>query len=160
MAHHTRKSSALHLGHGDDTRVVITPEDMDKFVSTVSKVVSACVNHAQFEAFERTMQDRFRALCKFVAEWCAARPTVDRALFDRRDGGTFFLLLVVRSDAPDAGLGDDVSEFDMHLYRDFPEYPMSVMTVPASRSGAASAFVDPDEALLIYAGTQRSPGNR
>jgi hypothetical protein len=82
---------------------------------------------------------------------------VVRTLFDYRDGGTYLLLLVVKGPVPNPELDDQISDLDMEVYRDFPEFPMSMMTVPSDRPGAVSAFVNPEGALVIYANTPRTP---
>lgn len=152
-----RASDPIRLGFDDRRQVVITPETMGRFVLPAAKAVAACVNQAQFEAFERAMRQKFQELCGRIGQWCAGRPEVSRALYSQRDGDRYLLLLVVKGDMHDFQLDDPVSDFDMELYRDFPEFPTSVMTVPQQSATGVSAVLDPQEAFEIYADTSGTP---
>jgi hypothetical protein len=138
----------------------MTRESMDKIVFPVAKTIAACVNQAAADSMDRTMRAKFYGLASAIGDFCKSHSTVRAALLDPREQGRYLLMLVVNSDLPDAGMGDDVSSLQMDLYRNFPEFPVSVMTVPAARSSAIATFVDPENALLLYAVNQGTSGNR
>jgi hypothetical protein len=141
----------------DDPRlVVMTRETMDKIVMPVSKAVAACANQAMAESFDRMARKQARGLFEHINAWCVQRPVVIAALLDLRDAGRSLLMVVVDNEEPDARLGDDVADLAIDVNERFPEFPVSVMTMPRTRPSGIAAFVNPAQAVLMYADPSRA----
>jgi hypothetical protein len=157
-----RANDPIQLAHEDGGRqVVMTPGDFDKFVWPATKAVSACVNHAAYESFQKSMRQQFEKLYLRIMQWCAKRPEVQQALFaPREDEARYLLIFVTSGTTHNFELDDPVSDLDLELFRDFPEYPLSILTVPQEPKSAVAAFINPEEAIKVYANPSRTQGNR
>lgn len=86
-----------------------------------------------------------------VRAWCSARPQVTRAILARRGAAEWLLLLQVDNTEPDGGLGDGAADLSIELHQLGPEFPVSVLTLPAGQPEASvGAFADPLSAVTVY----------
>lgn len=141
----------VEFSFNDHRLVVMTQETMDKIVMPISRAIAACANQAMADSIERSTKEKSRSFVEHIAAWCKQRAPVRAALLDPREAGRFLLMLVVENESPDAELGDDVADLALELFKRFPEFPISAMTMPVTRPGGIGAFVDPQHAVLLYA---------
>jgi len=154
MPNHAEKQTedVLRLSAKKNRRVVVTPEDADRFVLHERDAIAACVNHAQFEVLRRTILEKFIEMCVEIQDWCDQRQSVDRALLDKRDAHHYLLVVCTAGDCHKFDLDDDVSALDDALFNKYQEFPLSVMPIPTDiGEGGLSAFIDEKNALSIYA---------
>lgn len=155
-----RCGEAPRIRHDDPRKVVVHPEDNDLFMLPSSEATRACVNHAQFQEFNRMMATKWSELRRMVAEWCENHSQVSRAIISARDP-EYLLLLIVQGDEHDFELSDAVSDLDLELREKFPVFPASVMTVTAaSEADAVLAFVDETRNSELYARASKPQGSR
>lgn len=141
----------VELRHDDSRMAVVRPTEQHNLLWPLSQVVSACGTHAMVESFCRSYLDRWKAVESFLASWCSHRSPIVKAMIGPHDGGQFLVLLLVDNDEPDAKLGDDVADLSIELFRQFPEIPLSIMTIPSSQQDTVESLVDLDKASTLYA---------
>lgn len=71
--------------------------------------------------------------------------------------GGSVLVIVVDGNEHNFDLDDEVSDFDQMLFERFPQFRVSVFTVPESRSNDLSVYADPDSETVIYARAESTP---
>lgn len=133
-----------------DKKVVVEPENEDRFMLTAEQAANACQQHQRIGDFK----DQLRELLGRLAQWLRDhRDEIDKAFVTVRDGALLFL--VVRSDVRyDAGFEDELTDLDMSIAQDeaFDALSVDVMTLPRCNKVAYEAFLSP-EYTLAYEGT-------
>ncbi len=146
----TSKSSVLRLNwkEDDDTKVVVTPSNQDRYVKSVKNVIEAC--QAQ-EAAERSIA-QFQYLLTRLGEWVRDHhDKIAQAYVTVRDV-TFLFLVVQKSKAYDAELEEALTDVDLEiaLSDEFSALRLSVLALPSVAPDSRCAFLDDNFALEYH----------
>lgn len=138
----------IRLHFSDETRVVVTPEDEDRFVTTATEAARACQQAQNAVAWQREF-DRFLT---HVFEWCSARrETIAKSYLAFSPEGLELFLLTRGSDYR-FDVDDIISELDIELAQKFPRCPTEITQLPEAPIESLHAFFDPGKSLEIYTG--------
>jgi len=136
----------IRLHFSDQTKVVVTPDDEDRFMTTAAEAARAC-EHVQ-NLFQ--WKQEFDRLLTHVHGWCKARnETVSRAYLAATGEGLDVFLLTAGPEYR-FDFDDLVSELDIELARRFKNCPSGVTHFPDTPSEPLSSFFDPSKALQLY----------
>lgn len=138
MATHARRS-AIQLRFGENDRVVVTPENEDRFALTMDEAVKACRAWESHQRFER----QFRILIDVLKEWVQRHhDRVSQAHVTIRDGGLLFLV-VMRKSHHDETLDESLTELDIEIAND-PDLDLirlSVLAIPNASEDNIASFL-------------------
>ena len=131
--------STIQLSFGDESQIVVTPEDQDRFAISVNDAIDACRAHAK----EREFQTQHSLLMTLLKEWLNGKLSrVDRAFLTARDGGLLFLV-VQKEQQLDEDLQDALTDLDIRIARDpaLDLIKLSVLAIPKSSSSNIESFI-------------------
>ena len=131
----------------NDNNVVVTPEDNDRFVLTVSEAVEACKARGNENKFGL----QFNLLMRITAEWLKEhKDKISCSYLTVRDAGLLFL--VVRKEISfNSDFEDLLTEFDIKIAQD-PQLDLidlSVLAIPNSNEAGISSFLKPGYTLTF-----------
>lgn len=133
-----------------DRAVVVTPEDQDRYVTTVDRTIEALRIFNDKDAFDR----KFKALQQRLAEWLRDnRNLIDRAFLTLRDSRLLFVV-VQKGRAYDSDFEDSLTELDLEIANtaDFDQMPLSVLALPACSDTTLGSFLDPETGIVFTHG--------
>ncbi len=149
-------STAITLRFDDDRqRVVVHPDDSDRFVMSASEAAKALRMFDQLDVMK--FQAQFKALLDHLGTWLANHSDkVDRGIITRRDANLLFLVCA-SSPCYDSDLEDLLTELDIQVAADddFSKIRLSVLSIPSSKDEAIAAFADPALYLEIKNAEQK-----
>ena len=146
------KIEPLRLDFRSEQRVVVVPEDEDRFVLTSHEAARACRRVAN----EKEWRSEFGSFLAKVHDWCEQHSkSIDGAYLALGDEGMKVFVVTIR-DEYDFGLGDEVARLGIELADLFPGCPADVLHVPNMALNDLDSFFTPSTALQLYART-RSP---
>lgn len=126
-------------------RVVVTPDDNDRYLLTVEQAILACNLMERVSGF----QPRFEKMLSRLAAWLSdSRGAVDSAYVTIRDAGLLFL--VVRKNTEyDREFEDALTELDLAVARDRDTsgITISMLALPKCSNASISGFLHPDYSL-------------
>jgi hypothetical protein len=128
---------------------VLHPEDNDAFVRTGRQVIEGCQLGISVEVW----LDECRAMFGRVLEWATARTGRVRACYAAPRMGGITLYFVPFGETYDFGLGDELSELNVELFRGFNVGMVEIHQVPAT---SLDRFLPPDATVLVYGDASRS----
>jgi hypothetical protein len=135
----------------DDDRVVVTPEDQDRFIITAQKAVRAC-QQANVEAM---MVDRFKdEFIGSIHRWCQRHADKVGECYAAVRDGTAAVFVIGSAPKYDFSLGDSLSALELELHH--KGWATDVLQLPASDKATLRTFFDPVTAILIYADRDRT----
>jgi hypothetical protein len=140
-------SEPIRLHFTDQTRVVVTPEDEDRFTTTAAEAVRACKNAQEVLSW----REEFEKFLTHVYGWCRTRETIAKAYLAFSDEG-LELFILTRGSEYRFDLDDDISELDLDLGKGFKKCPTEITQLPETPVRSLHAFFDPGSALEIYGG--------
>jgi len=144
--HYSSSSATLSSGSylklilKDETgQILVVPEDQDRFVIKVNRLVSACRHEQQRERFEA----QFRVLLDQIAKWLKNRDEVDSAYLTLRDGGLAFVAVTKHAEYNEQ-FDDALSELDLKIASDVDLDLISLNTIslPNVSRDSMSSFLD------------------
>jgi len=127
--------------------VVITPEDQDRFMTTVNAVIEACKAQEDEKRFCFQFMSLLRdPLARWIKEHADA---IHSAYLTIREPGILFLVALRPEKANDSDLEDSLTELDVSVAND-PNYDlvsMSVFSLPYVNEESLLQFLNPKLAL-------------
>lgn len=136
----------IRLHFSDQTKVVVTPEDEDRFMTTAADAARACEHvHNLFQ-----WKQEFDRLLAHVHAWCKVhRDDVSRAYLAATNEGLDLFILTKGSDYR-FDFDDPISTLDIDLANRFKNCPSGVTHFPDTSTEPLSSFFDPSKALQLY----------
>lgn len=143
-------SEPIRLNFRSETRVVVEPEDNDRFVMTVKEAAQACKKAVD----DKNFQDDFRQFLIHLEQWGESQAAKISAIYVNIGDGVLNVLVCTPSQAYDVDLDDTISDLDLELVDRFPWVVAEVMQVPASQCGDRSPF---EKTIVVYGDGKRPP---
>jgi hypothetical protein len=141
----TDRTQLIRLSHAGG-KVLVEPEDEDRFVLTAQAAVKACQDQQrQMEAI-RTFKVHF---LEPLLRWCVARADRVRACYLPAPRGPLQVFVVTSSPKFDFGLAAEVAALELEL-ADLG-WRVSVVQIPDTPEDALRTFFDPEGAIEIHA---------
>jgi len=131
-----------------DKKVLVVPEDEDRFLVSVDAAVKACQAADKTLQFGRQFRD---ILLPRLGLWISDRADkLKKAYLTVREEGLLFVAILARAEY-DRELEDDLSELDIAVARDphLDLIDLEVLALPNASDAAHASFLNP-EATLEY----------
>jgi len=141
----------------DQQKVVVHPDDNDRFVMSASEAAKALRMFDQLDVMK--FQEQFKLLLDHLGTWFAAHgDKVARGILTRRDANLLFLVCASSAEY-DSDLEDLLTDLDIAIAEDdeFSKIQMSVLSIPSSEDAAIAAFADRSLYLEIQNAEQERP---
>ena len=145
----TTKFDPIHLlWENKELKVMITPQDNDRFVVTVESAILACKAVNSNERF----RDQFNYLLNTLGSWLTAHADkIDQAYLTIRDRGLLFLP-IQKSRTYDRVLSESFTDLDLEIANN-PAYDLielSVLGLPRASEASIASFINQEAPSLIY----------
>ena len=129
----------IELRYGDESDVVVTPADEDRFALSVDDAIAACHAHTKEREFRKQHKILFEQLTRWLRDH---KDTVERAYLTTRDNGLLFLV-VTRSKEMDPNLQDSLTELDVEIANDayLDLIRLSVLAIPNASESNIESFI-------------------
>lgn len=144
-------ATPIRIDSAGTTPVLLTTEDMDRFVMTQRDVVAAALALQQSSEDAKKAGEHFGAFLYRLREWCKENRVAECVLSPRMDD---VLVIVVAADEDEGGkLHDRMSQFDLQCFKD-NRLRLSWLLLRRSERKGMSAFADLQAARTVYRGQQ------
>ena len=142
MAVATQQDRIILSFHQVGRRVVVEPENNDKFVTTAREAAAACQRHQEIKAFVAQLRKVMNRLA-----WIVAHPSdIQGAFLTVRDGGLLFLL--IRNSVPyNGGLETALTKLDLEIANsdEFDLLQLNALALPKSSDVSYRTFLVADQ---------------
>ena len=149
MARPKVSRNVIHLKwHHGENRVLVEPEDEDRFLTTVQDIITACGVSREMLVFKK----QFDALLRRLAEWVEEhQERIRDAYITVRDAGLMFLVVQTGREY-DRAFEDALTDLDLEVAQDdsMGLVEMSVLALPNCAPEAVEGFLS-SEVTLAYA---------
>jgi hypothetical protein len=145
-----KKTQPIQLHYGDDSKVVVVPEDEDRFVTSCQEAANACRAYNEQAMFYKQFDDR---LLPLLGQWVHQHAAqASKAYLTVREDGLLFVV-VLRSTHYDRVVEDALTELDVRVATsaELDMIAMDVLAVPAASQRAYTSFLTPDKTLVYHA---------
>jgi len=124
-----------------DDKVVVTPEDQDRFVIRLNRAIEILQQAHHAEEFKK----QFDLLVRLLAEWVNHTSGVKQAFLAPREGALAFVVVRDACEYND-DFEDNLSELDYRLANDedLSRIRMHAIALPPVSEDALSSFLAPD----------------
>lgn len=130
-----------------DRKVVMTPENADKFLFTVREVVEACRSSLSQEEMANDLRDRFLPWVKHG--FSAFIESIQTIYFGVRDR-QLTIFVVPKSPVFDFDLASKLALLDHSLNNEFDKLSCDVLQIPGDGADTLASFIAPGHAVLVY----------
>ena len=131
--------------HWNGGKVVVTPEDENRFVKEAAWAVSACQSKL---AIERYIEQLSAEFFPTVREWCVAHSDRVQAAFVPLPTDHFHVFVVSRSPTYDFELSEPLADLESNLLQ--KNWPCEVLQIPACDGDALQTFFNPEGSVQVY----------
>lgn len=128
-------------------RVLVTPEDEDRFGLTVQEAIDAC--RARDHSYKFTKQ--FEAMLEVLMTWYHCHDAdVDKAFLTVHDSRLLFLV-VTKHTAYNAEFEDELTKLDLEIAQNekYDVVVLNVLALPPVSMQALSSFLTPESTLAL-----------
>lgn len=149
------KTQPILIDGADNTPVVFTPVDFDRFVMSQREVLDAARSQEERNRRQQEVGEQFAALVYRVSQWCKDHPVLLCVACPRIDD---LLIVVVASDEDPGGvLHDSLSDLDLDMFEK-NGLRIAWLLLRASEASGLGAFVGGAHARTIFdASTKPAP---
>jgi hypothetical protein len=153
MAKANSKTSPIHLHYRSVEKVLVEPDDKDRFIMTAREAARACKHMEKQAEVEKEWIDKFNQFLVYISNWCKEhRKDVLAAYVDVSDGA-LSILICTEGDGYRFDLDDTLTDLDLAIVREFPWCVAEVMQMPKKAKDGQMSF---EKAILVYGNGKRS----
>ncbi len=137
----TKRTTALQIRWSvPDGRVVLEPEDQDRFVLRFGEIIDACQKLRDEDRYIK----QFNILVQRLSAWLTLRSDVQSAYLTLRDSQLVFIA-VTESAKYDADFEDELSDLDIELAHDpdLQGVDFGVLSLPSAPDMSLASFMHP-----------------
>ena len=130
----------------DGGKVVVTPEDQNRFVIAADRAVEAC------QLMDSGLQLRERFKEEFLTrlfQWCQQHADKIQGCYVAIRDGTLTVFVIGVSGTYDFDLDDPISELEAEMQD--KGWSSDIIQLPAGDSDSRRAFFDEETSILVYA---------
>jgi hypothetical protein len=143
-------SRPIRLTFRSEMRVVVEPDDEDRFVMTMREAALACKQVADNKAWE----EAFDTFLVYLEKWSESHADKVSAVYFSVGDGALNIFVCTPSELYDIELDDIISELDIALVQKFPWLVADVLQIPGSLQGERFPL---EKAILVYGDGKRAP---
>lgn len=158
MASAAKTKSWIQLDCKDqDARVVVTPDDGDRFAITMELAIRGCKIASQLDKFNKQLS----ILMGHLADWTDQYiEDIDKVYLGIKDDGLQFLV-VRRSKRYNRDLEDALTNLDIAIAQDsdLDLIQLSVLALPKTSTASVQSFL-PRRGSLVYQNAKRSRSHK
>jgi hypothetical protein len=136
-------SDPIRLSFRSEKRVMVEPEDEDRFFVTMREAAQAC-KQAQDD---KQWQEKFNEFLVYLESWGEANANRLSSVLVSVGDGALNILICTPSDTYDEELDDPITALDLDLVKRFPWLVAEVMQVPSAAQGDRAPY---EKAILVY----------
>jgi hypothetical protein len=142
-------SQTLHLDEkaNPQGRVLVTPQDEDRFTLPCAQAVEACKLHVS----RKLWFDELDSMLVRVRDWAGQHQDRIHSVYAAPREGHVVIFVVPKSDTYDLDLGSQLTDLDIELAQQFQVISTEVMQIPGKTTQQLASFVNPDMAKTVYA---------
>lgn len=145
----TKTKEPIRLDFRSVERIVVVPDNEDRFVTTAREAARAC---KQAEDAKEWV-DTFKQFLAYLHEWCEAHAQhVSAGYVDVADAG-MTVVIATKGDRHAFDFEDTVTDLDLQIVEKFPWAIVEMMQVPGK---LAEAQLSTDQAILVYGDRTRA----
>lgn len=133
----------IRLSFRNETKVVVEPDDEDRFVLTVREAAQAC-KQAQDD---KEWQAKFNNFLVYLEKWAETHSQKIRTVCVTVADGALNILIATSGESYDVDFDDIITELDITLVKEFPWLVAEVMQVPQC---VQSDRIPYEKAILVY----------
>jgi hypothetical protein len=145
------KGQIIRISHTDG-KVVVEPEDEDRFVMTAQSAVQACQESHHREEAIRTFKEEF---LNPLYEWCLGHSGKVKACYIAVPVSYIQVFVVGTSQRYDFGLSRELSALELKLAD--AGWRVSVLQLPAASAEDLQTYFSPEGAIEVYAQLAATP---
>ncbi len=145
----TPSSRPIRLNFRSERRVVVVPEDEDRFVVTMREAAQAC-KQAQDD---KEWKDAFDSFLIYLENWAEDHANQIESVFVNVADGALNILICTAAESYNVDLDDLITDLDLSLVKEFPWLVAEVMQVPGSVQGDRIPY---EKAILVYGDGKRT----
>jgi hypothetical protein len=135
-------------------KVVVTPEDRDKFVLTAQQAVEGCAIVSRQERLADLFEEQY---LRPIHAWCLKHSSqVASCFLGRAHGPSLQLFVIPATGGYDFALNEPLAKLERELQ--VSNWPTDALQIPHGDLDELRAFFDPQHSLLIYAQPQTTSG--
>lgn len=136
-----------------DRKVIVAPEDNDKYFSTVKEAIEAC------KAYENQVRfaEQFKSVLDELGKWSKDRTRRLEHVFLTVQDASLLFLVVTKRKTYDAELENELTDLDIRVANDpdFASISLSVQSLPSCSTDGYSSFLNPEYTLELQLGAKR-----
>ena len=141
-------SPPIRLSFRSEQRVVVEPDDKDRFIITMREAAQAC----QQAEDNKEWEDAFQEFLVDLEQWGESHSDRVRSVYVYIGDGTLNILVGNNLDEYDSDLDDTLSDLDISLVQKFPWLVADVMQIP----GEVRPRIPFEKAILVYGDGKRT----
>lgn len=147
---HTKTPAPIRLNFRSEERIVVEPDDKDRFVVTMKEAALACKRVENVKEW----QDDFDRFLVYLEKWAETHANLVNSVFVNVGDGALTILVCTLNESYDTGLDDTITDLDLELVQKFPWLVAEVMQVPGSvQRGGRIPF---EKVILVYGDGKRA----
>lgn len=149
MAKERTKTRPIHLTYRSVEKVLVEPDDKDRFMITARAAAIACKQAED----EKEWVEKFKQFLLYISQWCAQHDDDVSAAYVDIGDGVLDILICTTGEGYRFDLDDTLTELDLALVKEFPWCIAEVMQVPGKAKEGQMSF---EKAILVYGDGKRS----
>ena len=147
------RAQIIRLSYTDSGRVLVTPDDEDRFVLTAQNAVKACQDQRRSEeAIKRFKSD----LIVPLVDWCKRHVDRVHACYIPVPAGFVQVFIVGASSKYDFALGEQVAALELSLFD--AGWRVNVLQIPRAEDEDLQTYFNVEGAIQVYAQLEAAPG--
>lgn len=144
----TASAPPIRLSFRSEQRVVVEPDDKDRFIMTVREAAIACKQAEDNKEWEES----FREFLVYLEKWGESHSDRIASVFVYTGDGSLNILVGTTGDSYASDLDDILSDLDITLVKKFPWLIADVMQIPAELRHR----IPFEKAILVYGDGKRA----
>ena len=129
-----------------DGQVVVSPRDMDVFVISAAKAIEACQGEVKKSQHVERFSEEFLAP---LHDWCLSNAGRVQACYLAVPSDHIPVFVVTNSRRFDFEFAEKVAAIELQLAQ--AGWGVSISQLPDADGGSLATFLDPEQALQVYA---------
>jgi hypothetical protein len=129
----------------DDGKVVVTPEDEDRFIQEAGWAVRACQQKLAQDRFVEQFKNEFLLA---LHGWCESHSDRVRDCYVVPGSAWISVFIVTSAPGYDFDLSDAVADLEMALFE--KKWPADVLQIPNAGPESLQTFFDREKAIQVY----------
>ncbi len=148
------KERPIHLRFQDVRRVLVTPEDENRFVTTVQRAAFACQTLLKVDEWRK----EFESLLSYLNQWAEKhKDTVAQAYVGVSSEG-LTAVVITKGQEYQLTFDDEVTRLDIELANQFPNCQLDVLQSPECEPETRIPYLSLEHSIQVYGDRSQPQG--